>query len=206
MPSNCRKYLLNCAGFVSIALVVGCSAGSPPPGTFFQREGKAFKGRLHAAAKISLPTLADDEMAIGVIEDARGRKNLTYVPFALHVPQGRKMSWVSWDGPFTLNLKRPSREPGQRWPFQEPERTLTSSGTPALQSVTVTVTRDAPLLEVYNFRVTLSVPGDDPIHDDYCPSIIIDAPVPDPLSLDAGVLPGGPDAGSEDAGTPDGGS
>jgi hypothetical protein len=206
MLSNCRRCVLNGAGFVLIAAFAACA---PPTGTFFQREGKAFKGSLHAAAKSALPALADDEMAIGVIVDGRGKKDLTYVPFALHVPQGRKVSWVSWDGPFTLNLKRPPRRPDQRWPFQEPEGTLTSSGTPALQSVTVTVARDAPL-ETYNFRATLNVPGEDPIHDDYCPSIIIDAIVPDVSGLggaDAGVADAGAaDTGPADAGTSDGGS
>jgi hypothetical protein len=203
MPST-RRTCLNSAGLLFAAALAACP---PPAGTFFQREGRAFKARLQLEAKSSVPSLADDQLAIGVIEDARGKRDLTYVPFALHVPQGRRVSFVSWDGPFTLTLKRSSD--AQRWPFQEPESTLTSTGSPALQSVTVTVARDARP-DWYNFRVSLAVPATatrpgEKIEDRYCPSIIVDVALPD--DLDGGLPRVEIDAGvTEDGGVADAGS
>jgi len=197
MPVN-RSRSLKLVTLLSFAAVGACS---PPAGTVFQREGKAFKGLLNANAKSTDPKLADAQLAIGVIEDGRGKRNLTYVPFALHVPQGGRVSFVSWDGAFTLTLKRSND--AQPWPFAEPEATLNSTGTPALQSVTMTVARDARP-DGYNFRVTLSVPAapgrpGETIEDRYCPSIIIDAVVSDTdgglPGLDGGVLPRMTDAG-----------
>jgi hypothetical protein len=208
MSSTCRT-CLNCAGLLSAFALAACP---PPTGTFFQREGKAFKARLHQEAKLSLPSLADDEMAIGVIEDARGKRNLTYVPFALHAQQGRQVSWVSWDGPFTLTLKRATDTQG--WPFDGSERPLTStppSRGSTLQTLTMTVKRDAKP-DWYNFRVTLKVP-DAPgkpgeiIEDRYCPSIIVELVLPDDPTLDGGVPRLDLDAGvTEDGGVADAGS
>jgi hypothetical protein len=204
MPSTFRT-CLNRAGLLCAAALAACP---PPVGTFFQREGKAFKTRLHQEAKLSLRELADDEMAVGVIEDARGKRDLMYVPFALHVQQGRKVSWISWDGPFTLTLKRSTD--GQAWPFEGEERTLTSSSmdrSNALHSVTVTVARRTNP-DWYNFRVTLTVAATptrpaEKIEDRYCPSIIVDEALLDDLDgglplldLDAGIPARMADAGS----------
>jgi len=175
MNATCRRFL-GCAGVLSAAALTACPS---PSGTLFQRGGSVFQTSLRQDAKRLMPGIADDQMALGVIDDGRGKRNLTYVPAILHVRQGSKVSWVSWDGAFTLFLKPRLDGRRQKWPFQEPENTrLTSTGKPELQSVTLTVARDAPA-DTYSFQTTLMVadaegrPGE-VIKDENCPSIIID--------------------------------
>ena len=175
-----RRRSLRCPGILLAAALAACSptlAGR----TLFQREGGAIQTSLRQDAKRQVPSIADDQMAVGVINDPRGKRNLTYGPGILHVQRGRKVSWVSWDGSFTMALKPRLDGRRQRWPFQEPENTtLTSAGKPELQSLTLTVAPDAAP-ETYSFQVRLMVadPGKpaeilETINDENCPSIIID--------------------------------
>jgi hypothetical protein len=141
--------------------------------TNFQREANSLQRNLLNEARKSIPSLSPDTIIIGYLSNPRGGKNFTYVPSEVHVPKGQRVpvTWISWDGKFTLKFK-------DRSPL-EGGRTDTITSQPAgketeLHSAAATVLSNEP--GYYHYQITLyGSDGTTPILKDLeCPPIIID--------------------------------
>ncbi len=173
----------NRAAALFALVLAGCCVTHTPRPDYFQREGNAFQARLRAEAARST-AVQPDTIVIGVLENAHGGKNLTYIPSELRVvhKETTPVTWLAWDGKFTLEFyprEDPKTRRRQNWPFAEKEELIESTTTGAIQSVTKTVRADADK-GAYHFKVHLTDENGKPYDDWDCPPIIIQAPVPSP--------------------------
>jgi len=165
----------NCVPALFILAALGCpgarTAGTDakPQRDYFDREGNLFHGKLQDEAKRSAP-ISPDTIAIGLLKNEHGGKNLTYIPSELRVvyKNTTPVTWLAWDAPFTLKFKPRGN---QLWPFEEPEAPIESTTTGAIQSARRTVRADADP-GAYHFTVHLATQPT-PYDDDDCPPIII---------------------------------
>lgn len=156
-----------CGALFLLAIAACCTMP-----TNFQREASSLQRNLLNEARKSIPSLAPDTIIIGYLTNPRGGKNFTYVPSEVHVPRGQRIpvSWISWDGKFTLKfLGRTPLEGGRTEIASEAREKDT-----ALHSAGATVLSNEP--GYYHYQVTLY--GSDGktviLEDKECPPIIID--------------------------------
>jgi len=156
--------------------------GASPQPDYFNREGNFFHDQLDGEAKKSTP-ISPDTIVIGLLKNTHGGKNLTYIPSELRVvyKETTPVTWLAWDGPFTLTFTPRENRPGhlQDWPFQERKEPIRSTTAGAIQSATMTVLPSAEP-GAYHFTVLLTPPIGPPYEDKDCPPIIIQVPVPSP--------------------------
>ena len=179
MTLRTSRHPLRWCGGLCLAALMGCAATKTRP-DFFQEQGKAFKKSLRDEAKYALPSLADDAVVIGSVANSRGRPNLTYFPWEMRVPKGQKtaVSWISWDGPFTLTFKPVGTQTMKDTPLENAKTQLDSTFANGLHSAGATVMGNEA--GYYYFKVTLTLPSGEPLQDLYCPPIIIEVPPPPP--------------------------
>src|SRR5882724_3404844 len=153
-----------------ILALLGC-ATTPPQPDYFRQAGKAFHARLHAEAKRSVP-VSPDLVVIGLLDNPRGGRNLTYIPWEVRVPKGvpTPVTWVSWDGNFTLTFKAEGSESAQS-PLEGGQTEVASNPDGVVKSKMATVNSDQP--GKYYFKVVLTTP-DGKYEDLDCPPIIIE--------------------------------
>jgi hypothetical protein len=149
---------------------------SPRP-EYFRQEGNAFQARLHAEATRST-TVSPDLVVIGLLDNPRGDRNLTYIPWEIRVRKGvpTPVTWVSWDGDFTLTFKAEGSQSPQS-PLEGGQTEVTGVASDrdwVLKSKTVTVNSNQP--GKYYFRVVLIARDGKRYEDLYCPPIIIEVP------------------------------
>jgi hypothetical protein len=158
------------SGWRAVLLLFAIAACCTMP-TNFQREANSLQRNLLNEARKSIPSLAPDTIIIGYLANPRGGKNFTYVPSEVRVPKGQRtaVSWISWDGKFTLNF-------GRRSPLEGGREQITSepaSGT-ELSSAAANVLAMDP--GYYHYKVTLY--GSDGktviLEDKECPPIIVE--------------------------------
>jgi hypothetical protein len=163
------------AGAPFILALLGCATAPPQP-DYFRQAGKAFHAKLRAEANRSV-TVSPDLVVIGLLENPRGDRNLTYIPWEVRVRQGvpTPVTWVSWDGTFTLTFKPEGSQSAQS-PLEggQTEVTSTSDRDEVVKSKTATVNSNQP--GKYYFKVVLTTPQGKKYEDLDCPPIIIEVP------------------------------
>jgi len=165
------------AGAPFILALLGCATAPPQP-DYFRQAGKTFHGRLRAEANRSV-TVSPDLVVIGLLDNPRGGRNLTYIPWEVRVRKGVKtpVTWVSWDGKFTLSFKKEGSASAES-PLEGGETDVASEASRdgVLNSQMATVISDQP--GNYYFKVVLTTPDGRVYKDEDCPPIIIEIPPP----------------------------
>ena len=180
MSSNMKK-ACNLIWIAASVLLSGCPGLNryPPPGTpanrdAFKRAQERLRSELMPQNGDSGITFDANTIVIGVVPnpDTNARPNLTRIPSEMHVREKtqRELSWMCWDGVFTLTFKPAS--PTQESPLVGKQTVIQGSRTvPSAAKATV---RDDVTRGRYNFTITVTLPDGTEVKDLDCPPIIID--------------------------------